>query len=137
MIDRLPPRWLQAAAVLWTLGILVAVTLPGDSVPDTPSVIGFDKIVHFVMFAGFGTLWMEALSARRLSWVQWSFRARFGAVLTVGAGLAVGTELIQYAFLESRHGDVFDVVANLLGLMTALAVMTWRHRRTAHARSSR
>ncbi len=101
-------------AVLWTLGILVAVTVPASTVPTGPPEMGLDKVVHLIMFAGFGLLWMRALAARPRSHALW-------VVGGTGLALAVGSELLQHAVLATRQGSLYDGVANVLGLVLSLA----------------
>jgi VanZ family protein len=65
---------------------------------------GSDKLVHLVLFA------LLAATAR----------GRFGPaapVLVAVAVYAVASELIQAALLDSRSGDVYDVLADLLGAL--------------------
>ncbi|PEN05638.1 teicoplanin resistance protein VanZ [Longimonas halophila] len=111
---RRPNVW----AVLWTLGILVAVTVPAPTVPTGPPEIGLDKIVHLIMFAGFGLLWMRALASWPRSRTLW-------VVGGTGLALAVGSELVQYAVLATRQGSLYDGVANVLGLALGMAWAVW------------
>lgn len=62
-----------------------------------------DKVVHLALFAllAFTTRW------------------RFGPVVTglaAVAAYAVASELVQGALLRERSGDVYDVVADLVGV---------------------
>jgi ABC-type Fe3+-siderophore transport system permease subunit len=69
---------------------------------------GSDKLVHLVLFA------LLAATAR----------ARFGPAAPVLVGVAVyavASELVQGALLDSRSGDPYDVLADLLG-----ALAGWR-----------
>lgn len=106
-------------AVLWTLGILGAVTVPAPTVPTGPPEIGLDKIVHLIMFAGFGLLWMRGLAACPRSHALW-------VVGGTGLALAVGSELVQHTVLATRQGSLYDGVANVLGLALGLAWAVWR-----------
>lgn len=123
-------------AVLWTLGIFVAVTVPASSVPDTPPDIGFDKIVHLVMFAGFGALWMRALGAGSDTEGTWPLRRCLLVVGGTGLALAVGTEWVQHAFLPTRDGNIYDTIANMIGLVAGIGWGAWRVRGRAHAAAS-
>ena len=136
MIFALTPRRIRLLAALWTLGIVVAVTIPASSVPDTPPDIGFDKIVHLIMFAGFGALWMEALNTAPRSGEGWSMRQRLLLVGCIGLILAAGTEWVQHAFLSSRDGDLYDVAANTIGLGAGIGWAVWRARVQARSAAS-
>ena len=72
-------------AIVWTLGILAACTIPGSDLPKI-NIVSFDKAAHFVVFAGFGWLWMWALrETPRRTW----------RVLAFGLAYAVLTEIYQ------------------------------------------
>ena len=120
-------QWLRrpvVRALVWTLGILVAVTVPAATVPTAPPDIGIDKGVHLVMFAGFGWLWMRALQERSLWW-------RGLVVGGVGLALALGTEALQHVALLTRQGSLYDALANGLGLVLGMGGGAWRSRQGA------
>jgi VanZ family protein len=113
--------------VLWVLGgvflavQLVAVYLPGspDGGLELPWLPGADKIVHVLIFA------IPVYLFGRLS-------GRVGLVAGLFAVHAVMSEFVQWRFIPHRDGDVWDAVADLLGIgAAALAVlhtkpMSWR-----------
>jgi VanZ family protein len=109
----------KVRAVLWTLAILVAVTVPAAAVPTGPPDIGIDKVAHLVMFMGFGLLWMRALA-------PWPRRRQLVVISSVGLALAVGSELVQHTVLATRQGSLYDGVANVLGLVLGMAWAVWR-----------
>jgi VanZ family protein len=115
-----------AAAVLWTLAILVACTLPGSSLPST-SLWEYDKVGHFVLFAVFGWLWMRALPA--------SSRVVTLSVLAGGIFYAVGTEIYQGLLPFDRHPDPYDALANIAGLFAGMIAYSWKA--SARVRQSR
>ncbi len=108
-------------ALGWTLAIVVSLSLPGESLPDVP-VLGFDKLVHVVLFAVFGWLWMAALEVplRRRTW----------GVLAAGLLFAGLSEVYQGALIPGRIGDPYDAVANALGLGAAVFLYRYRLRKT-------
>jgi len=106
-------------ALLWTLGILAAVTVPASTLPTGPPEVGLDKIVHVIMFAGFGLLWMRALA-------PWPRRQQLVVIGGVGLALAVGSELVQHSVLTTRQGSLYDGVANVVGLALGMAWAVWR-----------
>jgi VanZ family protein len=105
-------------ALLWTVALLVACVLPGEYVPDVP-VLSVDKLVHVGLFAVFGVLWLAVYPGRR------------GAVVAWGLALAVAIEGLQETLPIGRSGDVFDVLADALGLALALGLAVWRQSRQA------
>ena len=107
----MPERAFFLLAVAWTLGILVACTLPGTDLPAVP-LFSADKLGHFVLFAGLGWLWMHALDVphgRRLALV--------GACGLAYAGL---TEIYQGFLPWERTPDLMDALANAAGLAAGL-----------------
>lgn len=105
-------------AVLWTVGILVALTLPTGSMPDTQAT-GVDKLVHAGLFAGFGLLWLRGLCPPGADGLRACFRLRGGLFFVGGVLFAIGTEVYQYLLPLQRVGDPYDVTADLLGFVVA------------------
>ena len=104
-------------AVLWTVAILVACSVPGPALPEAPETpLSVDKWVHVAMFLGFGVLW--ALAAPGRGW------AVFGA----GVAYAVGIELWQGALPIERSPDPFDALADVVGLVAGLGLAAWVRR---------
>jgi VanZ family protein len=114
-------NWKKALALLWTLGILAACTVPGQSLPDV-SLFEFDKLIHFALFAVFGWLWMAALQAT----------AR-GLLLTLAGGVAyaVLTEFYQAVLPYARTPDPADALANALGLGAGVLLFHLRKRKSS------
>ncbi len=106
-------------AIIWTLGILAACSIPGKDLPDI-SFYSFDKIAHFVVFAGFGWLWMGALESPPTR--------RTGYVLASGLAYAALTEVYQGLLPYDRTPDLNDALANALGLLTAVLIYRLLHR---------
>ncbi len=95
--------------------ILVLTGLPGSVLPHVKPIIGLDKVVHLLMYAGF------------VFACQWGYRKPFkenGSAyrrkalwITLGIGVAYGllTELMQEYLIPSRTGSVYDWIADLIG----------------------
>ena len=109
-------------AILWTLGILAACSIPGKDLPDI-NVVSFDKFAHFGVFAGFGWLWMRAL--------QGPLSHRTKCVLAAGLAYAALTEIYQGLLPFDRTPDPIDALANTLGLLTAVLIYRLLHRKGA------
>jgi len=103
---------LPLPTILVTALILVAVSLPGSSLPDAPGIPGLDKIVHFTLFL------MLAVS------VQLDFNPSGSRrlLLTVVLGLAFSalTEAIQL-FVDGRSSEWLDMIADMAGFLVGLA----------------
>ncbi|HSK33947.1 MAG TPA: hypothetical protein VK903_10715, partial [Propionicimonas sp.] len=112
---------LRVLAIAFLIVQLVAVYLPGtpDGGLELPWLPGADKVVHGLIFA------IPVYLFARLS-------GRVGLVAGLFAVHAVVSELIQWRFVPYRDGDVWDVVADLLGIgVAALAALypkpaSWR-----------
>lgn len=115
-------RYWRVLAVGWTLGIVVACSIPGSSLPSS-DLWEADKLIHFGLFAGFGTLWMLSLTG--------SARRRALWVLGTGLAFAGGTEVYQGWLPFGRSPDVLDALANGAGLLVSVGfVGWWLHRHT-------
>jgi len=119
-------RWL---AGLWTLGIVVALSLPPSSFSGAQPGVGADKVVHVLLFAGFAGLWMRGLCPPDAGGGA-QCRLRMIGLLAVGALFAVGSELYQDLLPIRRSGDPYDAVADGAGLLLGvlLYAVWWRIR---------
>ena len=107
-------------ALLWTLGILAGCSIPGKDLPQV-DLVSFDKVVHFVIFGGFGWLWMRALRKPLIAKTWW--------VLTTGVAYAVLTEVYQGLLPFERTPDPNDALANALGLVAAVLLFRFFEKR--------
>jgi VanZ family protein len=103
--------------VLWTLVLLVLMTIPiaETRVPHVGVWRYWDKMAHMFLFGVTGLVNVYGVR----------FLRRFGARLFFGLAfslfLAFGTEYLQ-SFLSYRTADVYDLMADLLGLFIGLFV---------------
>lgn len=112
-----PPR----SRLLWRWAFLATlvvqlIVLYVPRAPASPHVNGFDKVIHLSIFAA------PALAALIVG-----IRARWAlGILAVYAPIS---ELVQHFLLPHRTGDVFDVIADLSGvLLGGLAYLVWNRR---------
>ena len=83
-----------------------------------------DKVVHFLLFAGFVFLW----------WQAWEERpARLARIVGAGIALAVLTELGQAIPILGRDAGLDDLVADLAGCGLAVVGILWAERRRVPA----
>lgn len=107
--------------LLWRLAFGVALAVQLIAVyapvgPGGPEITGLDKVVHILIF------FAPALVALMIG-----LRARWA--LGILALHAPVSELIQHFALPQRDGDVFDVMADLMGVVLGgLAYMVWKRR---------
>ena len=98
------------STILVTVLILIAVLIPGPSIPDiADNILGFDKVIHFCMFY----VWSIA--------IRFDFQKNFKWPLTwlTGASFGVLTEILQL-FAEDRTFDYFDMLADAIGVSIGL-----------------
>jgi len=106
-------------AVCWSVAIAVAYSVPAPGVP-AETIIQADKAAHFVMFLGFGFLWMHAIHAAPPDGKRKSTApGKAAALLAIGVGLSVLAEVYQ-TFLPRRAAEPYDAAANILGLIVAV-----------------
>lgn len=119
-----PVRHLVALSYL--LGTLYFGTVPRRA----PLGIQSDKLLHAFVFFGMVLVTFPAISALMRRWPERRARAQAYAL---GYAVLVGglLELIQ-TMLPSRHGDVRDLLANLLGAGSAYLLLwgalSWQRR---------
>lgn len=83
--------------------------------PHTKPIVGLDKVVHALMYAGFA---FACLWGYRKQFVSNGLVYRRKAiVLTLIISIAYGglTELMQEYLVKSRTGDWFDFLADSIG----------------------
>lgn len=94
-----------------------------------PGVHGFDKVAHFVVYAGLALLAARGGAGYGMSAGQ---AALFGAGL---AGIYGGTDELHQSFVPGRSSEVLDLVADVLGGITGgLTWFGWARRRREAAR---
>ena len=95
-------------------GQLIVLYVPDG--PTGPQITGLDKVVHVSIFL-----------APTLAALMVGIRARWA--LGILALHAPVSELIQHCVLPHRSGDVFDVMADLSGVVLGgLAYVVWTRR---------
>jgi len=85
---------------------------PGEQLPKTPDVIGFDKLIHFSLFLILTFLWGRV--GRKDKKGKLNKVKLFTNYLVFGIGIAILVEYLQQ-FIPGRSFDLWDMVANILG----------------------
>lgn len=105
-------------AILWTVAILAACSLPGNELPKINfDLFEPDKIAHFILFFFFGLLWLAAIPEGK--------KGRLLIIIISGILYAILTEIYQSALPLGRTADPMDSVANIIGLFAAIAIYPW------------
>ena len=116
-------------AVLWLMAILVATLTPGDKLPESPDIIGFDKLVHLGLFLVLTFLWNRAGTGRT---EQPKKTAKiFTNYLVFGLFFAIFIEFIQ-RYIPGRSFDQWDFVANITGGTLGTICFYILHRRQSN-----
>lgn len=106
--------WQYKLTVIVILLILVAILMPGDSVPSV-GIPGIDKVVHFGMFFTLtGVYYLEYMLSNK------SLPKMLYAILLVGV-FAISTEIMQL-FAVSRSFDLKDFVIDMIGCIVAIGI---------------
>lgn len=102
-------RWTPPA--VWIVVILIGTSWPSISVgPD--DIIGFDKMVHFTMYAISAVLMGRAFDA--------PLSGRVFALLLVGLSLFGAVDEWHQGFIPGRSTSFYDWVADTLGVLVGL-----------------
>lgn len=113
----------------WAAFIMVLMVIPGNSFPEKSwvTIPHADKIVHFVLFFILGVLYYPVIANKV---TQASFPKKlFWISFSLGIFYAICTETIQWAIVSSRKGSLWDLLADILGLITGLGLAIWFARR--------
>lgn len=101
------PLSMKVLAIIVSVLIIIAVLIPGSNIPEV-GFTGVDKFVHIVMFSS----WAIAIRYDFPSVKPW-------LVFVLGLGFSLFTEILQL-FVEGRSFDLYDMVADGIGLLLGL-----------------
>ena len=105
----------RTLALLWTTALLIGLSIPGDQLPEA-TLLTFDKVIHVLLFAGLGFLWLRAYPHRAVT------------VLLLGIAFGLFSEVYQHLMPIERSFSLLDALADAVGIMLAGAVW-WAMRR--------
>ncbi len=102
-------------AFLWTLVIIVLISLPVGSLPTVflKGIQSLDKFSHFLLFAVLG--WLLAFAFFKQKSSDFIVKNRFLLAIAIGFFIGVTTEFYQHFCTSTRLGEVLDVAANFFG----------------------
>lgn len=114
----------QFPAIFAAMTIFVLSSIPGDSFPKVETMIGADKLVHSIMYAGLTFTIIHALyhqdrySYLKQNWIICS--------ILIATLFGISDETHQM-FVPNRSSDVMDLNADLIGIFFATAIF-WKFR---------
>jgi hypothetical protein len=94
-------KWI---AWTWTIIVIVACLWPGKKMPEAPSM-GFDKVVHGVLFFTWTVLWLSV------------YRTRTLRILITGLLFGMATEICQHLLPIDRTFDWWDALTDAVGIL--------------------
>lgn len=104
-------------SIFWNLFVIIISLIPSKQIPETKIglIPHFDKVIHFIMYAvlTFFILW-ENKRAKKES----TKTILLIFIMLYGIFLGFFLEILQNSFLIGRNFDIFDVIANTLGVLT-------------------
>ena len=109
--------------ILCGIVILILTGLPGSLFPRVKPVVGIDKVVHLLMYAGFA---FACLWGYRKQFVSNGSAYRKKAILlAIIISIAYGglTEIMQEYLVPKRTGDWLDFLADSIG--TGIGVLVF------------
>ena len=101
------PARRQRLAWAWSIFIVLICLAPHN--PGPPSAFPLDKLAHFLLFAGFGALWLGACPRS------------LGRIAIAGTLLGLAIEILQSQLGWGRMAEGADLLADCLGLFFALS----------------
>ncbi|WP_461305413.1 VanZ family protein [Aureisphaera sp.] len=119
----LGPRPLFYSGVLYTLIITVLFLLPAKDIPGMAIRFG-DKWAHILVFLLLSLVWLlaawlnEWLGTGRIIWVSF-WALVYGIII----------EVLQGGFFETRSADIWDIVADAIGILIGCFVFLMMKKR--------
>ncbi|GBE29607.1 MAG TPA: VanZ family protein [Bacteroidetes bacterium] len=103
-------------ALAWAVFLFVLSSIPSDAFPELKEPLGFDKLIHLLLYGVLGALGLRGWPGRNISpWIVFVFCVGYG----------VTDELHQY-FVPGRTPDIWDWLADTVGsLIGVLGMWGW------------
>ena len=113
-------KWALPIVVLYTIGITIGSLVHIGGIPNLNS--GFDdKIFHFIAYTVFTILVYNYCST-----IQITSAILISAVIVIIYGIII--EALQYGLTSYRTFDIFDALANALGVCFAAMMLKIRNK---------
>lgn len=102
-------------AVLYTLGLAFVSLISLRELPK-PDIESGDKLFHFFAYFVLTLLWFNAFSSKE----KWKRKQTILKASVFSFVFGIIIELLQSTFTSTRASDVYDVLANTLGILLAV-----------------
>tara|TARA_Y100000385_G_C13018813_1_gene605170 strand:- start:253 stop:633 length:381 start_codon:yes stop_codon:yes gene_type:complete len=103
--------------LVWCFVILLGSFI---SASEIPSIAVSDKLIHFLFYAIFAVLLYMPIRINTKR--AYSFVLTGVIVFLTGFFLGSIIELVQHLVIDGRFGEYLDLLANTLGIVTALLI---------------
>ena len=117
--------------ILCGIIILILTGLPGSLFPRVKPVVGIDKVVHLLMYAGFAFACLWGYRKQFVS--NGSAYRKKAIILALVISIAYGglTEIMQEYLVPKRTGDWMDFLADSIGTLFGVLVfyLFFRHKK--------
>jgi VanZ family protein len=115
-------------SLLWSALVLLACAIPSNKVPDIDIIKmpHFDKVVHFGMFFILALLLVSENNNLKDKGLVNKSTFLWAGIIAIVYGLSI--EAIQYFFLPTRSGSWGDMLANIVGTLTAFVLYRYVNR---------
>ena len=116
----LAPKTLLLLALVYTVILTGVSIIERDSLPKVPIFPMQDKLAHFLAYFVLAVLWGAFWLRRKTP----AFLNRFLPIMLVAAFI-YGTiiEVLQGEITQSRSADVYDILANCLGMLVGSSLI--------------
>jgi VanZ family protein len=120
--------WYFKLAVIWSITITVLCLLPNRNFGTTSAYlpVGFDKIVHLIFFFVLTILLFYGKIKQQESYQYRPFTVVKIILITSFIGLSI--EFMQRNIFIYRSGDLFDFIADMLGVTMGIFCYIFLHR---------
>lgn len=109
---------IQVLTVLWTILVAYLCLVSTENLPEV-NVFKFDKFGHFAFHFGLTFLWFLFLKTTYKTENKFALSKAF--LFSFFFGILI--EICQGLFTETRQSDIYDVIANSLGALTAVVII--------------
>ncbi len=111
--------------ILWVIVIFFLSTLQIPNVPSVPlfNIPNFDKFVHFTLYSILLTAWSVDYFKCTLKFNK----RRFLIIILSSISYGLIMEIIQKVVVQNRSGDIFDALANTIGVLVAFLLFRYIH----------
>jgi VanZ family protein len=111
-------RYSLFIAIIYSIALTILSLITISGIPDIGISFG-DKIFHFLAYYILTLVWFYAL------FTKFNFKKNkailYAAIFSMIFGIVI--ELLQGSITTSRHSDVYDAIANTLGVVIAVLVL--------------